>query len=129
MSSRRRRWATSTEGSSSGLFTVLHRPSPRRDGAWAPGTPNRPRLCRRTSAGLLIYRPLAVETPDTSIEILKRTRQTQPESVEGPDDAAESQRALSPADATVFIRLVGSIHAEVEEGGISRTKELDGQGT
>ena len=38
---------------------------------------------------------------------------------------AEAQRALSPADATVFIRLVGSIHVEVEEGGLSRTTELD----
>jgi S1-C subfamily serine protease len=35
--------------------------------------------------------------------------------------AAAAQRAKSPADATVFIRLIGSIHAELDEGGIKRT--------
>jgi hypothetical protein len=35
--------------------------------------------------------------------------------------AAAAQRAKSPADATVFIRLIGSIHAELDEAGIKRT--------
>src|SRR5262245_11875731 len=35
--------------------------------------------------------------------------------------AAAAQRAKSPADATVFIRLIGSVHAEFDEGGIKRT--------
>ena len=34
---------------------------------------------------------------------------------------AAAQRARSPADATVFIRLIGSVHAELDEGGIKRT--------
>src|SRR5262245_48607724 len=34
--------------------------------------------------------------------------------------AAAAQRARSPADATVFIRLIGSVHAELDEGGIKR---------
>jgi len=35
--------------------------------------------------------------------------------------AAAAERARSPADATVFIRLIGSVHAELDEGGIKRT--------
>jgi S1-C subfamily serine protease len=38
---------------------------------------------------------------------------------------ARAQRAKSPADATVFVRLVGSLHAEINEGGIVRTAQLD----
>ena len=38
---------------------------------------------------------------------------------------ASAERAKSPADATVFVRLVGSVHAEVEEGGLKRTADLD----
>ena len=37
--------------------------------------------------------------------------------------AAAAQRAKSPADATVFIRLIGSVHAEFEEAGIRRTMD------
>jgi hypothetical protein len=32
---------------------------------------------------------------------------------------AAAERAKSPADATVFVRLVGSVHAEFEEAGVS----------
>src|SRR5687767_8678937 len=39
--------------------------------------------------------------------------------------AALAQRARSPADATVFIRLTGSVHAEVDDGGIKRTSDVD----
>jgi S1-C subfamily serine protease len=35
--------------------------------------------------------------------------------------AAMAERAKSPAEATVFIRLIGSVHAEFEEAGIRRT--------
>ena len=38
---------------------------------------------------------------------------------------AAAQRADSPADATVFIRLVGSAHAEVEELGSKRAVDMD----
>ena len=39
---------------------------------------------------------------------------------------AAAQRAASPADATVFIRLVGSVHAEFEEAGAAKqTTDLD----
>jgi S1-C subfamily serine protease len=40
-----------------------------------------------------------------------------------PGQAAE--RAASPADATVLIRLVGSVHAEITELGLKRTLDLD----
>src|SRR4030095_11560734 len=39
--------------------------------------------------------------------------------------AAAAQRAKSPADATVFIRLTGSVHAELDDAGIKRTVDLD----
>jgi S1-C subfamily serine protease len=39
--------------------------------------------------------------------------------------AAAAQRAKSPADATVFIRLTGSVHAEFDDAGIKRTVDLD----
>jgi S1-C subfamily serine protease len=43
----------------------------------------------------------------------------------GPGDAA-GERAASPADATVFIRLVGSVHAEFEEAGAAnQTTDLE----
>ena len=38
---------------------------------------------------------------------------------------ASAQRAKSPAEATVFIRLIGSVHAEFDEGGIKRTVDVD----
>lgn len=38
---------------------------------------------------------------------------------------AFAQRAKSPADATVFIRIVGSVHADIEEFGVKRTVDLD----
>jgi S1-C subfamily serine protease len=39
---------------------------------------------------------------------------------------AAAERAASPADATVFIRLVGSVHAELEDTGSGRqTTDLD----
>jgi S1-C subfamily serine protease len=34
--------------------------------------------------------------------------------------AAAAERAATPADATVFIRLVGSVHAELEEAGAAK---------
>jgi S1-C subfamily serine protease len=40
-----------------------------------------------------------------------------------PGRAAE--RAASPADATVLVRLVGSVHAEITEFGAKRTLDLD----
>ena len=40
-----------------------------------------------------------------------------------PGQAAE--RAASPAEATVLIRLVGSVHAEITEFGQKRTLDLD----
>ena len=39
--------------------------------------------------------------------------------------AAAAQRARSPADATVFIRLIGSVHPEFEELGIKRTADVE----
>jgi S1-C subfamily serine protease len=36
-----------------------------------------------------------------------------------------AQRASSPADATVFIRMVGSVHAVIEEFGVKRSLDLD----
>jgi S1-C subfamily serine protease len=38
---------------------------------------------------------------------------------------ARAERARSPADATVFVRLVGSLHAEIDEGGVTRSAQLD----
>src|SRR6185503_812514 len=38
---------------------------------------------------------------------------------------ASAQRAKSPADAAVFIRIVGSVHAEIEEFGVKRTVDFD----
>jgi S1-C subfamily serine protease len=38
---------------------------------------------------------------------------------------AFAQRAKSPADAAVFIRIVGSVHAEIEEFGVKRSVDLD----
>lgn len=38
---------------------------------------------------------------------------------------ARAERAKSPADATVFVRLVGSLHAEIGEGPFKRTAERD----
>src|SRR5262245_43819610 len=39
--------------------------------------------------------------------------------------AAAAQRAKSPAEATVFIRLTGSVHAEFDDAGIKRTVDMD----
>jgi len=39
--------------------------------------------------------------------------------------SAFAQRAKSPADAAVFIRIVGSVHAEIEEFGVKRSVDLD----
>ena len=36
-----------------------------------------------------------------------------------------AQRAKSAADAAVFIRIVGSVHAEIDEFGVRRTVDLD----
>ena len=38
---------------------------------------------------------------------------------------AAAERSKSPADATVFIRLVGNVHVEVEEFGIKRAADRD----
>jgi S1-C subfamily serine protease len=38
---------------------------------------------------------------------------------------AHAERAKSPADATVYIRLVGSLHAEIDEAGLKRTIDVD----
>lgn len=38
---------------------------------------------------------------------------------------ARAQRAQSPADAAVFIRLVGSAHAEIEEAGLRQVVDVD----
>ena len=38
---------------------------------------------------------------------------------------AYAERAKSPADATVYIRLVGSLHADIEEAGVKRTLDVD----
>jgi len=39
--------------------------------------------------------------------------------------ATFAQRAKSPSDAAVFIRIVGSVHAEIEEFGVKRSVDLD----
>ena len=39
--------------------------------------------------------------------------------------ATFAQRAKSPADAAVFIRIVGSIHADIDEFGVRRSVDLD----
>ena len=39
--------------------------------------------------------------------------------------AAFAERAKSPADAAVFIRIVGSVHADIEEFGVRRSVDLD----
>jgi hypothetical protein len=40
--------------------------------------------------------------------------------------AVRAERAASPGDATVFVRLVGNIHAEIEDTtGVKRTADLD----
>jgi S1-C subfamily serine protease len=39
--------------------------------------------------------------------------------------AAAADRAKSPADATVFIRMVGNVHVEVEEFGVRRTTDRE----
>jgi len=36
-----------------------------------------------------------------------------------------ADRAKSPADAAVFIRIVGSVHADIEEFGVKRSVDLD----
>jgi len=38
---------------------------------------------------------------------------------------ADAQREKSPADAAVFIRLAGSLHADIEEFGVRRAVDLD----
>src|SRR5262245_63043873 len=38
---------------------------------------------------------------------------------------AFAQRATSPDDAAVFVRIAGSIHAEIDEFGTKRTVDLD----
>jgi S1-C subfamily serine protease len=40
-------------------------------------------------------------------------------------DRADAERAKSPADATVYIRLVGSLHADIEEAGVKRAIDVD----
>ncbi len=39
--------------------------------------------------------------------------------------ATFAERAKSPADAAVFIRIVGSVHADIEEFGVKRSVDLD----
>jgi S1-C subfamily serine protease len=39
--------------------------------------------------------------------------------------AAFAQRAKSPGDGAVFVRIAGSVHAEIEEVGVKRTVDLD----
>ena len=39
--------------------------------------------------------------------------------------AVSAQRARSSADATVFIRLIGTVHAEIDDGGIKRTVDVE----
>jgi len=39
-------------------------------------------------------------------------------------DRAHAERAKSPADATVYIRLVGSMHADIEEAGVKRAVDV-----
>ena len=38
---------------------------------------------------------------------------------------ADAERAKSPADATVYIRLVGSLHADIEEAGVKRAIDVE----
>jgi S1-C subfamily serine protease len=38
---------------------------------------------------------------------------------------ASAQRAQSPADATVFIRLIGSVHAEFDDAGVKRSLDFE----
>lgn len=38
---------------------------------------------------------------------------------------AAAQRARSAADATVFIRLIGTVHADIEENGIKRSEDFE----
>jgi S1-C subfamily serine protease len=38
---------------------------------------------------------------------------------------AAAERAKSAADATVFVRVVGSVHADIEEAGLKRAIDLD----
>src|SRR5262245_32036743 len=38
---------------------------------------------------------------------------------------AHAERAKSPADATVYIRLVGSLHADIEEAGVKRAVDVE----
>jgi S1-C subfamily serine protease len=40
-------------------------------------------------------------------------------------DRAHAERAKSPADATVYIRLVGSLHADIEEAGVRRAVDVE----
>jgi S1-C subfamily serine protease len=40
-------------------------------------------------------------------------------------DRAHAERAKSPADATVYIRLVGSLHADIEEAGVKRAVDVE----
>src|SRR5262245_62192594 len=38
---------------------------------------------------------------------------------------AYAERAKSPGDATVYIRLVGSLHADIEEAGVKRAVDVE----
>jgi hypothetical protein len=38
---------------------------------------------------------------------------------------AVAERARSAADATVFIRLIGSVHADIDENGIKRSEDFE----
>jgi S1-C subfamily serine protease len=38
---------------------------------------------------------------------------------------AAAERARSAADATVFIRLIGSVHADIEENGVKRSEDFE----
>ena len=40
-------------------------------------------------------------------------------------DCAHAERATSPGDATVYIRLVGSLHADIEEAGVKRAVDVE----
>ena len=39
--------------------------------------------------------------------------------------AASAQRARSSAEATVFIRLIGTVHADIDDGGIKRAVDVE----
>jgi hypothetical protein len=39
--------------------------------------------------------------------------------------ASASERAKSPADSTVFIRMVGNVHVEIEEFGVKRMADRE----